>query len=140
MKNLVASFNGLAIAAAFAMLTATFVSVPVDSAQAWWKCSSGYSLQMKSSNTKARCYKAAITTIKSTLACPKVVVPGTNVQVGTTKKKNYSGNKDKCVVLQSGFNIPVGCRVGYSLRYKSGWDKCRKHTSAKEKKVTVNTN
>lgn len=140
MKNFVASFNGLAIAAAFAMLTATFVSIPVDSAQAWWKCSSGYQLKLKTNNTKARCYKAAVEDIKSTRACPKVRVPGTNVQVGTTKRKNYSGNRDKCVVLQSGFNVPVPCQFGYALQIKSGWDKCRKYTAAKQKNLTVNTN
>ena len=141
MKNLVASLNTLAVAASFVMLTASFVSVPMDAAQAWWKCDPGYTLQLKANNTKARCYKAHVITEKSTLACPKVLVPGTNVKVGSTKKKNYSGTKDRCVVLQSGgFNVPVTCAIGYKYVQKSGWDKCRKTVPAKERMVSRNTN
>jgi hypothetical protein len=141
MKNFVAKFNGLAIAASFVLLTAGAVSVPTESAHAWWQCDPGYTLQLKSSNSKARCYKAAVINEKSTNPCPKVLVPGTNVKVGSTKKKNYSGTADKCVVLQSGgFNVPVTCSFGYSYVKKSGWDKCRKTVSAKEKMVSKNTN
>ena len=141
MKNLVASINGLAIAATFAIITASFVSVPVNSAQAWWKCDSGYTLKLKNNNTRARCYKPAVITTKSTRPCPKVLVPGTNVKVGSTKKKNHIGNKDRCVVLQSGgFNVPVICQIGYAYVQKSGWDKCRRTVPAKERMVNKNTN
>ncbi len=136
MKSCQQIFSGFITAVSAALLTLSFTAIPVQTAQAWWKCSSGYQMQLKNNNTNVRCYKAA--TEKSTLACPKVKVPGTNVKVGTKKKKNYKGNKDKCVVLQSGYYIPVGCSSGYSLKIRSGWDKCRK--PAKEKAPSVNVN
>ena len=110
-------------------------------AEPFSKCDAGYTLKLKANNTKARCYKAGYVINKNTLACPRVLVPGTNVKVGSTKKKNYSGTKDRCVVLQSGgFNVPVLCQPGYSYVQTSGWDKCRKSVSAKEKMVSKNTN
>jgi len=119
-------------------LSASFTFVPVQSAQAWWACSSGWELQAQ--NNKVRCYIAAKTSTKGTLSCPKVKVPGTNVKVGTKKKKNYKGKADKCVVLQSGFHIPVGCSAGYSLKIKNGWDKCEKYTPAQQKAPNKNVN
>jgi len=136
MKKCKQIISGFITVASVAVLTLSFTAIPVETAQAWWKCSSGYEMQLKNNNTTARCYKSA--TEISTRACPKVKLPGTNVQVGTQKKKNYTGNKDKCVVLQSGFNVPVGCSPGYGLRIKSGWDKCRK--AANEKAPSVNVN
>ena len=136
MKSRKQIIGGFITVASVAVLTLSFTAIPVETAQAWWKCSSGYQMQLKNNNTTARCYKAAI--VKSTLTCPQVKLPGTNVKVGTTKKKNYKGNADKCVVLQSGFNVPVACSPGYSLQTKSGWDKCRK--AAKEKAPSVDIN
>ena len=136
MKSCKQIISGFITVASVAIFTLLFTAIPVETAQAWWKCSSGYQMQLKNNNTTARCYKAA--TEVSTRACPQVKVPGTNVQVGTTKKKNYKGNADKCVVLQSGFNVPVVCSHGYSLRIKSGWDKCRKAATEKAPSVNVN--
>lgn len=138
METLKQISTGFTATVATVILTLSFTVVPMQSANAWWKCSSGYTLQLKNNNSTVRCYKAGTTHEKNTLSCPKVKVPGTNIKVGTKKKKNYKGNKDKCVVLQSGYNIPVGCSAGYSLVTKSGWDKCRKTTTAKEKQPTSN--
>ena len=136
MKSRKQIINGFITVASVAVLTLSFTAIPVETAQAWWKCSKYYQMQLKNNNTLARCYKAA--TEVSTRACPQVKIPGTNVKVGTTKKKNYNGNIDKCVVLQSGFNVPVACSPGYSLQTKSGWDKCRKAASEKAPSVDVN--
>ena len=136
MKSSKQIISGFITVASVAILTLSFTAIPVQTAQAWWKCSKGYQMQLKSNNRTVRCYKAAIE--KSTRACPQVKLPGSNVKVGTQKKKNYKGNADKCVVLQSGFNVPVRCMPGYSLRTKSGWDKCRKAASEKTPSVNVN--
>jgi hypothetical protein len=136
MKSSKQIISGFITVASVAILTLSFTAIPVQTAQAWWKCSNGYQMELKGNNTTARCYKAAVE--KSTRACPLVKLPGTNVKVGTQKKKNYKGNTDKCVVLQSGFNVPVTCRHGYSLRTKTGWDKCKKAATERPPSVNVN--
>jgi hypothetical protein len=126
-------------ACTFLIFAVAQMGVGIKPAQAWWKCSSGYTLKLKANNTKARCYRAAKTTIKSTRPCPKLKVPGTNVKVGSSKKKDYKGNKDKCVVLQSNFSVNTFCQPGYSLQFRSGWDKCRRVVPAAEKMVNKKT-
>ena len=139
MKTRSTFIAGLTTVISTLAFSASLTLVPVSSAQAWWACNSGWELQV-ANNNKVRCYLPGSSKTKNTLSCPQVKVPGTNVKVGTTKKKNYKGNADKCVVLQSGFNVPVGCQGGYQLQINSSWDKCVKSTPAQQKAPDRNVN
>ena len=99
-------------AAAAIMLSLSGVSLPLQTAQAWWTCSSGYEFHVKSSNpTYVQCTKWAAST------CPTGYeriedggpgswdicrIPGTRIKEKPQCKSGYTlmpigqGKADKC--------------------------------------------
>lgn len=106
------------------------------SAHAWWSCPSGYELQLKSNNTKVRCFRPAKKYTKSLKSCPKVKV--LNQWVGSFYKKDYFQNKgDACTSKDPLGVVTIAvphsfCTNGYKQVKKSGKDSCVKNVKAKE--------
>jgi hypothetical protein len=112
-----------------AMALATGLTLaPVHEAKAWWACPTGYEpgLQLRNGNTQVRCLKPADT--KPFDECPNATAGG--IVVGTGHKRNYQGNRDKCVGYIAGKPVVVlnptcgAPNSGYTQQVLPGDDRC----------------
>jgi hypothetical protein len=104
--------------AAFTALSFTTVltALPSQMAHAWWACDNNFDIEHRNSNTQVRCVDTKPYT------CPKVSLPGTNVQVGTNPVER--AGLDTCRALQSTIDFPYVCPAGYGQNPRPGRDNC----------------
>jgi hypothetical protein len=132
MSRRTSTLTGLSLAACLTLLPAV--------ANAWWACPSDREIQLRNNNTQVRCFRE--TAYRSPDACPMATAGG--IAVGTGLRRDFSGNRDKCVGQVNGVNVVVvdptcnGGGPGYSLQRRSNPnpDRCRRGSS--ESAPTVN--
>lgn len=119
------------------LIASTGFSAVSSKAQAatYFKCEAGYTFQV--SGSAARCFKAATVQSRAPIACKNVTIPGINKSVGHFLKKDYQGNRDKCVgtfkvgPVTNTSVLDLACRHPYALRVRNGTDRCTKNLPAK---------
>lgn len=119
-------------------------SAPVYSAT-YFKCVNGYSFETNGNNA-ARCFKAAKKEYKSPSKCANVHIPVINKSIGHFLKKDYQGNKDKCVgkfkvgPVSNENAVDLMCPSGFRLEVRRGTDRCFKSIPAKAIAPSVSVN
>jgi hypothetical protein len=116
--------------------------VPVP-ALAFWTCSPGYELQIRSSNNQhVRCFRPADNKDVDPKSCPQTTLP-TGQKVGTGYVQDYySDGRDACVSQDPTGTVKTAVAHDfcpgdtYSLNKRSGRDQC--HRPADTKPPTVN--
>ncbi len=99
-----------------------FSGTPAEAYTGWYWCGGGDRV-LQVQGTKVRCWIAAKTDYK----------PINNCLPGQVYRKNYNGNRDKCVIgicTAEIVNDP-GCPGGFSLNRRSGKDNCKKYMPAR---------
>lgn len=117
--------GGLALAATLTLFPGT--------ANAWWSCPSGMSMELRNNNTEVRCHTP--TQYRDHDACPLATAGG--VTVGTVIRRDFNGNHDKCVGYVAGNVVAQvdptcnGGGLGYTLQRRSNPnpDRCTKAAS-----------
>jgi hypothetical protein len=124
--------------------TITALLVVSSSAQAWWKCPGGYSMQSRNGGSEVRCFKPASTQSASlNTNCPQVQTPLGPVGAGFSQDY-YPGGADACVTKDPTGTAKTAvphqfCPSGYTQIKKSGRDECQKTTPAAETMPNVNS-
>mgnify|MGYP000382924218 CR=1 FL=1 len=115
-----------------------------SSAATYYSCDSGYEFQV--SNGAARCFRAESFLSKSPDACGNATIPLVNQSVGHFYRKNYQGNRDKCVgtfkvgPVTNTNVLDLSCTPGYSLKVSSGKDRCERRIPPKAVAPTRSVN
>lgn len=120
--------SGVIVAGA---LVAFFLLAIPQQADAWWACPTdapNMSVRGTGTSTNVQCTSNPV--LRAHDACPTATAGG--VQVGTTIRRDYQANNDKCVGRVNGVDVVVldptcsGGGPGFVLARNAGEDRCVK--------------